>query len=111
MASRKEYLEFVLGQIDLDGITYRQMMGEYLLYRNGIILGGIYDDMLLVKPTKSAKEYMPDAELRPPYDGAKAMLFVDEVDDKEFLTGLFAAIYDELSAQKPSRKNNAPRQA
>lgn len=104
MASRKEYLEFVLGQIDLDGITYRRMMGEYLLYRNGIILGVIYDDMLLVKPTKSAKEYMPDAELRPPYDGAKAMLFVDKVDDKEFLTGLFSAIYDELSAQKPSRK-------
>ena len=105
MASSKEYLEFILGQLsELDGITYRAMMGEFILYYRGKIIGGIYDDRLLVKPTKAAVSYMPMARYEPPYAGAKEMLLADEVDNKEFLTGLFNAMYAELPAPKPKKK-------
>ena len=101
MASSKEYLEFVLEQLsELDGITYRAMMGEYILYYQGKIVGGIYDDRLLVKPVKTAVALYPNATYELPYDGAKELLLVDNVDDKEFLTGLFNAMYDELPAAK-----------
>ena len=86
MASSKDYLQFILEQLsDLEEITYRTMMGEYILYYRGKIVGGIYDDRLLVKPIKSAVSYMPEAAYELPYEGAKEMLFVDNVDDKEFL--------------------------
>ena len=89
MASSKEYLEFILGQLsELEEITYRAMMGEFIIYYRGKIVGGIYDDRLLVKPVKSAISYMPTAPYELPYEGAKEMLLVDEVDNKEFLTGL-----------------------
>ncbi len=105
MASSKEYLEFILGQLsELEEITYRSMMGEFILYYRGKIIGGIYDDRLLVKPIKSAISYMPTASYELPYEGAKDMLLVDEVDSKEFLTGLFNAMYDELPAPKPKKK-------
>ena len=105
MASSKEYLEFVLEQLaELDEITYRAMMGEYIIYYRGKIVGGIYDDRLLVKPIKSAVSYMPEAAYELPYEGAKEMLFVDNVDDKEFLAGLFRAMYDELPAPKIKKK-------
>ena len=105
MASRKEYLHFILEQLsDLDGVSYRPMMGEYILYYRGKIIGGIYDDRLLVKKTRSALELMPAAICELPYEGAKEMLLVDEVDRKEFLKKLFEAMYDELSS--PKRKNN-----
>ena len=105
MASSKEYLEFILGQLSgLEGITYRAMMGEYTIYYKGKIVGGIYDDRLLVKPVKSARAYMPTASYELPYEGASEMLLVDEVDNGEYLTGLFEAIYDELPAPK-LRKN------
>ena len=105
MASSKEYLEFILGQLsELEEITYRSMMGEFILYYRGKIIGGIYDDRLLVKPIKSAISYMPAASYELPYEGAKDMLLVDEVDSKEFLTGLFNAMYDELPTQKPKKK-------
>ena len=101
MASSKEYLEFVLEQLsELDGITYIAMMGEYILYYQGKIVGGIYDDRLLVKPVKTAVALYPNATYELPYDGAKELLLVDNVDDKEFLTGLFNAMYDELPAAK-----------
>ena len=101
MASSKDYLQFILEQLsDLEEITYRAMMGEYILYYRGKIVGGIYDDRLLVKPIKSAVSYMPEAAYELPYEGAKEMLFVDNVDDKEFLAGLFRAMYDELPAPK-----------
>jgi TfoX/Sxy family transcriptional regulator of competence genes len=94
MASSKEYLEFILGQLsELEEITYR-----------GKIVGGIYDDRLLVKPVKSAISYMPIVSCELPYEGAKEMLLVDEVDNKEFLTGLFHAMYDELPTPKPKKK-------
>ena len=105
MATTKDYRDFILEQLNLlDNITCKSMMGEYLLYYNGILFGGIYDDRLLVKPVKSAISYMPTAPYELPYEGAKEMLLVDEVDNKEFLTGLFHAMYDELPAPKPKKK-------
>ena len=105
MASSKEYLEFILGHLsELEEITYRAMMGEFIIYYRGKIVGGIYDDRLLVKPVKSAISYMPTAPYELPYEGAKEMLLVDEVDNKEFLTGLFRAMYDELPAPKSKKK-------
>ena len=89
---------------DLEEINYRAMMGEYILYYRGKIIGGIYDDRLLVKPVKSAISYMPTVVYELPYDGAKEMLLVEDVDSKEFLTGLFNAMYDELPAPKPKKK-------
>ena len=101
MASSKAYLDFVLEQLsELDEISYRAMMGEYILYYRGKIVGGIYDDRLLVKPVPSALALMPNAAYEPPYEGAKEMLLVDEVDSKDFLTGLFLAMYDDLPAPK-----------
>lgn len=105
MASSKEYLRFILEQLsDLEEISYRAMMGEYIIYYRGKIVGGIYDDRLLVKPVKSAVSYMPTVVYELPYDGAKEMLLVDDVDNKEFLTGLFNAMYDELPVPKRKKK-------
>lgn len=101
MASSKEYLEFVLEQLsEIDDITYRAMMGEYIIYFRGKIIGGIYDDRFLVKPTKSALALMPDANKELPYEGAKEMILVDDVDNREFLKELFEAMYDELPVKK-----------
>ena len=110
MASSKEYLHFILEQLsDLDDISYRPMMGEFILYYRGKIAGGIYDDRLLVKKTRSALELMPAVICELPYEGAKEMLLVDEVDSKEFLTELFGTMYDELPLPKQKRKNNGMR--
>lgn len=104
MASSKEYLHYILEQLSgLEEITYRAMMGEFILYYRGRIVGGIYDDRLLVKPVKAALSAMPSAVYELPYDGAKPMLLVEEVDSKEFLTGLFTAMYSELPAPKPKK--------
>lgn len=101
MSSSKEYLNFVLEQLsDLDGITYRTMMDEYILYFQGRIFGGIYDDRLLVKPVPSAVSLMPSARREPPSEGAKEMLLVDDVDDGKLLAKLVLAMYDELPASK-----------
>ena len=105
MASSKEYLEFILGQLsELEEITYRAMMGEFIIYYCGKMVGGIYDDRLLVKPVKSAISYVSTVTYELPYEGAKEMLLVDEVDNKAFLTGLFSAMYEELPAPKPKKK-------
>ena len=102
MASSKDYLTFVLDQLSgLDGITYRAMMGEFILYFRGRIVGGIYDDRLLVKPVPAALERMPDAPRELPYPGAKEMLLVEDVDDAEFLQELFRAMFDELPPPRP----------
>ncbi len=101
MASSKEYLEFILEQLfELEEISYRAMMGEYIIYYHGKIIGGVYDDRLLVKPVKSAVLLMPDATYEAPYEGARKMLLVDDVDDKDFLKRLFVAMYPELPAPK-----------
>ena len=101
MASSKEYLYFILEQLsELDGITYRAMMGEYIIYYRGKIVGGIYDDRLLVKPTKSAVALMPEAPRELPYEGAKEMLLVEDIEDRELLKKLFEAMYEELPEPK-----------
>ena len=97
MASSKEYLDFILEQVsELDNVSYKAMMGEFIIYYKGKIIGGIYDDRLLVKSVQSAINYMPNAVYELPYDGAKEMLLVDDVDNKEFIIGLFDAMYDDL---------------
>ena len=97
MATDKEYLNFILDQLsEIDGITYKQMMGEYIIYYHGKIAAYLCDDRVLVKPVPSAVKLMPDAKYEPPYDGAKELLLVENVDDRIFLTMLFNSMYDEL---------------
>ena len=104
MASSKEYLDFILEQLsELEEITFRQMMGEYILYYRGKVIGGIYDDRFLVKQTKSALAMMPDADLELPYEGAKEMILVDDVENKDFLKELIEAMYGELPAPKKKK--------
>ena len=105
MASGKGYLDFILEQLSgLEGISWRAIMGEYLLYYRGRLVGGIYDDRFLVKPTKSARAMMPEAGYELPYAGAKEMLLVDNVDNRAFLQALLNAMYDELP---PARRKKA----
>lgn len=105
MASSKEYFEFVKEQLSLLGdVSYRAMMGEYIIYYQGKVIGGIYDDRFLVKPTASAKRLMPDAAFELPYEGAKEMLLVEEIEDRFFLVELFNAMVDELPAPKKRKK-------
>ena len=104
MASSKEYLDFILEQLSsLEDISHRAMMGEYIIYYRDKVIGGIYDDRFLVKPTKSAKNLMPEADLELPYEGAREMLLVDDIDNKEFLRVLVEAMYDELPAPKKKK--------
>ena len=108
MASSKEYLTFILDQLSgLNGITWRAMMGEYILYFRGRVAGGIYDDRLLVKPVPAALALMPDAPRELPYPGAKEMLLVEDIDNGDFLRELFRAMYDEL--QEPKKPSNRKR--
>ena len=96
---------FVLEQLsELDDVTSKAMMGEYIIYYRGRVVGGIYDDRFLVKPTKSARAMMPDADLELLYEGAKEMLIVDNVENREFLRELIEAMYDELPAPKQKKK-------
>lgn len=99
MTSSRNYLDFILDRLsDVDDVTYRPMMGEYILYFKGKVIGGIYDDRFLVKPTKSAKRLMPEAAYETPYMGAKDMLLVDNIDDSDFLRELLEALYADLTA-------------
>lgn len=105
MASSKEYLEYILEQLtELEDITCRAMMGEYILYYQGKIIGGIYDDRFLVKRVKAAEKLMPDAPLEQPYEGAKEMLLVENPDDKAFLKELVTAMEPELPVRKNKKK-------
>ena len=104
MPSAKSYLDYILEQLsELDNISYKSMMGEYILYYKEKIFGGIYDDRFLVKPVKSAKALMPDAASELPYEGAKEMLLVNNVEDKHFLAELVSAMYGELPAPKKKK--------
>ena len=104
MASTKGYLDFVLEQLsELDEVSSRAMMGEYVLYYRGKVFGGIYDDRLLVKPVPVAVRLMPDAERELPYEGAKEMILVDDVDNREFLCELVRSMWEELPAPKKKR--------
>lgn len=101
MASTKEYLEFILEQLSgLDEVRYRAMMGEYIMYYRGRVFGGIYDDRLLVKPVPAAAKMMPDAAMELPYDGAKKMILVDDIDDRDFLCKLIESMWEELPERK-----------
>ena len=101
MASTKEYLDFVMEQLSgLDEVSSRAMMGEYILYYRGRIFGGVYDDRLLVKPVPMALRLMPDAEMEQPYHGAKEMILVDNVDDRQFLCELVESMWEELPEKK-----------
>ena len=105
MASSREYLDFILEQLSgIDGITYRAMMGEYILRFRGKVFGGIYDDRFLIKPVEAAAARMPQAGRERPYEGAKEMLLVDRVEDREFLQELVEAMYEELPEPKEKRK-------
>ena len=105
MASSKDYLTFLLEQLsDLEGMSYRAMMGEYILYFRDKIVGGIYDDRLLVKPVPSAISLMPTAAYEYPYEDAKEMLLVVDIVNREFLCNLFLSMYEELPA--PKKKKN-----
>lgn len=104
MASSKEYLNFILEQLSgMEGISYRAMMGEFIIYYNGKIVGGIYDDRFLIKPVKAAMAMLPDAKMELPYEGGKEMLFVEDVDNREFLEKMFTAIYEELPEPKKKK--------
>lgn len=101
MASTKDYLEYLLEQLsDLKDITHRAMMGEYILYYRGKIIGGIYDNRFLIKPVKSAREMIPDAKMELPYEGAKEMILVEDVENREFLKNLIESMYDELPEKR-----------
>ncbi|MBR2791375.1 MAG: TfoX/Sxy family protein [Erysipelotrichaceae bacterium] len=105
MASGRSLLDYVLEQLSgLEEVTYRPMMGEYIIYYGGKVIGGIYDDRFLVKPTKSAVVMMPEARFEIPYEGAKEMMLVEDIDNREFLMELFEAMYDELPSPKKKRK-------
>ena len=101
MPSSKEYLDYVMDQLSgLQDVAYKAMMGEYIIYYRGKIVGGIYDDRFLVKPVKAALTMMPDAEMEIPYEGAKEMILVDDVENRSFLTELLENMYEELPAPK-----------
>lgn len=105
MATKKEYLEFILDQLSaLHEITYRSMMGEYIIYYRGKIAAYVCDDRFLVKPVESVKKMIPDAPLEPPYEGAKDMVLIEDIDNREFLTKLFDAMYEELPEPKKKKR-------
>ncbi len=102
MATGKEYLEFVLGQCG--GLSARPMMGEYVLYYGGKVVGGIYDDRLLVKPTPSALAMLPSSPMETPYEGAKKMLLLEDIENRELLEELFEKMQNELPEPKKRNK-------
>ena len=105
MSSSKEYLDYVLDQLSgLKTVSYRPMTGEYIIYYQGKIIGGIYDDRFLVKQTESAKRLMPDAPLEMPYEGGSPMILVEDIDDRDFLEKLFDSMVDELPAPKTKKR-------
>ena len=105
MASSEGYLEFILDQLsELEGVSHRAMMGEYILYYRGKIFGGVYDDRFLVKPTPSAQAMLPDADMERPYEGAKEMLLVNNVENRALLRALVDAMYEELPEPKKRKQ-------
>lgn len=104
MATTKEYMDFILEQLsELDGITYRRMMGEYIIYYKEKIAAYVCDNRLLVKILPSSERLLPDARREPPYDGARDMLLVEDVENKEFLHTLFDTMYPEMTGPKKKR--------
>ena len=105
MASSKEYLAFILDQFsELEEMSYRQMMGEYILYYRGKIIGGIYDNRLLLKPVEVVMDQLGQTRLERPYEGAKEMILIEDIEDKSFLAGLIRDMYEVLPAPKVKKK-------
>ena len=105
MATSKDYLNYILEQLsEIEGITHRQMMGEYIIYLNGRVAAYLCDNRLLIKPTPTAMEMMKGASPEPPYEGAKEMLLCENTEDREFLKALFEGIYEELPEPKKRKK-------
>lgn len=105
MSTTPEYRDYILDQLsEAEGITFRPMMGEYVLYVHGRVFGSICDNRFLVKSTPAARERMPDAVQEPPYPGGKPMLLVDNLDNRSFLAGLAAAMEPELPVPRRRRR-------
>lgn len=105
MASSKEYLAFILNQFsELEEMSYRQMMGEYILYYRGKIIGGIYDNRLLLKPVKVVMDQLEQTRLERPYEGAKEMILLEDLEDKSFLARIIRDMYEVLPAPKVKKK-------
>ena len=105
MASSKEYLDFILDQFsELEEMSYRQMMGEYILYYRGKIIGGIYDNRLLLKPVKVVMDQLEQTRLERPYEGAKEMILLEDLEDKSFLARIIRDMYEVLPAPKVKKK-------
>ena len=108
MASDRAYLDYIIEQLPSEGVTFRPMMGEYILYYKGRVFGGIYDDRFLVKPVAGARALLPDAPFETPYEGAKDMLLIEDTDNRGMLAELLEAMYPELPEPKKKRKKTAP---
>ncbi|MDE7082616.1 MAG: competence protein TfoX [Clostridia bacterium] len=104
MATSKDFIGYITERFNADGLTFRPMMGEYLVYYKGKLIGDVCDNRLLIKPVESAKKLLPDAEYQPPYEGAKPLILVENIDDGEFLRELFEKTYAELPEPKPKKK-------
>lgn len=105
MATSKEFLNYFTEMLSsVEGITLRAMMGEYVLYFNGKVIGGIYDNRVLVKDIPSARKFLPEAQLQLPYEGAKLMIYLEDFENAEFVKGLFEAMFEELPMPKPKKK-------
>ena len=105
MASSKEYLAFILDQFsELEEMSYRPMMGEYILYYRGKVIGGIYDNRLLLKPVKVVMDQLEQTRLERPYEGAKEMILLEDIEDKPFLARLIRDMYEVLPAPKVKKK-------
>ena len=105
MASSKEYLTFILDQFsELEEISYRPMMGEYILYYRGKIIGGVYDNRLLLKPVMVVMDQLEQTRLERPYEGAKEMILLEDLEDKSFLARLIKDMYEVLPAPKVKKK-------
>lgn len=102
MASSRQFKDFILEQFG-GAVTERAMMGEFILYCRGKVIGGIYDDRLLLKAVPSALNAVPNPQMEIPYPGAKPMLYVEEVDNRDFLQNLLQIMWDELPAPKKGK--------
>ena len=97
MPSTREYLDFVMDQLsELGEVSYRAMMGEYVIYYRGKVVAGIYDDRFLVKPTPGARKILPNAPMEIPYPRGKAMIMVEDIENRDLLRTLFDAVYTDL---------------
>ncbi|MDE6585638.1 MAG: competence protein TfoX [Clostridia bacterium] len=105
MATSKDYLDYLLERLGNNpDVRIRPMMGEYLLYFRDKLVADICDNRLLIKPVSAVKELVPETEMQPPYDGAKPHIYIEDIDDGEFVLKLFETAYANLPAPKPKKK-------